>query len=38
MNTQIRDILAILPDGVRVSSVYIQDGIIAAIGGAPICG
>ena len=35
MNILIRDILAILPDGAKVSTVYIKDGVIASIDAAP---
>jgi 5-methylthioadenosine/S-adenosylhomocysteine deaminase len=35
MNILIRDILAVLPDGVKVSSVYIEDGVITAIDSGP---
>lgn len=31
MNILIRDVLAILPDGPKISSVFIQNGIIASI-------
>lgn len=35
MKVCIRDILAVLPDGAKVCSVYIDDGIIAAIDTVP---
>lgn len=35
MTILIRDILAVLPDGVKVSSIYIKDGVITAIDDAP---
>jgi 5-methylthioadenosine/S-adenosylhomocysteine deaminase len=35
MNILIRDILTILPDDAKVSTVYIKDGVIAALDEAP---
>ena len=35
MNILIRDILAVLPDGVKVTSVITQDGIIKSVGPVP---
>ncbi len=35
MNILIRDILAVLPDGVKVTSVVIEDGVIKSTGEAP---
>ena len=35
MNIAIKDILAILPDGVRTCSVYVSGGVIASISSAP---
>ena len=35
MNISIRNILAVLPDGERTCSVYVQDGIIKSIDSVP---
>jgi len=35
MNILIRDILAVLPDGVKICSVSIENGVITSIGGEP---
>ena len=35
MNIHIKDIPAVLPDGVKTVNVYISDGLIAAIDNAP---
>ena len=35
MNILIRDILAVLPDGAKVASVLIEDGVIKSVGDVP---
>ena len=35
MDILIRDILAVLPDGVRICSVCVHDGLISAVGDVP---
>ena len=35
MKILIRDILAILPDGEKVTSVLVEDGTIASVGDTP---
>jgi 5-methylthioadenosine/S-adenosylhomocysteine deaminase len=35
MNIIIRDILAVLPDGVKVTTVYVRDGVIASLDNEP---